>query len=196
MEEFTGQELDWFFNPWLHTTRQLDYGIRSFSKSQNENNTWNINLGIACLGDRFMPLLVETQFKDGTVDRRWWKNQLWRFEDTFSYTVNQEPVAVTLDPDVQTVDLDYRNNTTKMKHHIMFNWPRNWYNPRDQYVVRWMPYFYYRSDSADFAPGLTVDWDYGPYESTTIRTNYALASKELYWYVGCLLYTSPSPRDS
>jgi hypothetical protein len=184
MEEFTGQELDWFFNPWLHTTRQLDYGIRSFSKSQNENNTWNINLGIACLGDRFMPLLVETQFKDGTVDRRWWKNQLWRFEDTFSYTVNQEPVAVTLDPDVQTVDLDYRNNTTKMKHHIMFNWPGSWYNPRDQYVVRWMPYFYYRSDSADFAPGLTVDWDYGPYESTTIRTNYALASKELYWYVG------------
>ena len=86
MEEFTGQELDWFFNPWLHTTRQLDYGIRSFSKSQNENNKWNINLGIACLGDRFMPLLVETQFKDGTVDRRWWKNQLWRFEDTFSYT--------------------------------------------------------------------------------------------------------------
>tara|TARA_Y100000590_G_scaffold435016_1_gene553944 strand:+ start:739 stop:3747 length:3009 start_codon:yes stop_codon:yes gene_type:complete len=185
MEEFTGQDLDWFFNPWLHTTRHLDYGISSYKKSKIEKSSkWKIDLKIECVGDRFLPLLVETEFQDGSVDRRWWKNQLWRFDDTFSYIVGKEPVSVALDPDVQTVDLDYRNNVTKMKYHIMFNWPGNQYNPRDQYVLRWMPYYYYNSDAVDFAPGFTMVRDYGPYESSTVRANYALASKNIYWYVG------------
>ena len=184
MEEFTGQELDWFFDPWLHTTHHLDYGISSFKKSPNADGTWTVDLGIECIGSRFLPLLVETTLDDGTKDRRWWENHLWRFEDTFSYSVNKKPVAVAIDPDVQTVDLDYRNNTTNMKKQILFDWPGLWYNPRDAYVIRWMPNFYYQEETTGFAPGLTLDYDYGQYEGTTLRANYSPDSKDLYWYLG------------
>jgi len=183
IEELTGEELDWFFDAWLHTTHHLDYGIKSFKKSFNGDGTWSVNLGIESIGNRFMPLLVETTFEDGTTDRRWWKNHLWRYEDTFTYSVDKKPVSVTIDPDVQTVDLDYRNNTTNMKNRLLFNWPGLWYEPRDERVYRWMPYMYYYADSSDFAPGFTIDRGYGPYESVTVRANYALQSNNLFWYV-------------
>jgi hypothetical protein len=184
IEEYTGEELDWFFDAWLHTTHHLDYGIKSFKKSSNGDGTWSVNLGIESIGSRFIPLLIETTFGDGTTDRRWWKNHLWRYEDTFNYSVDKKPVSVTIDPDVQTVDLDFRNNTTNMKKTLMFDWPGLWYNPRNEYVIGWMPNFYYHQESSGFAPGLTLDFDYGPYESTTTRANYAYETQDLYWYLG------------
>ena len=184
IEEFTGEELNWFFDAWLHTTHHLDYGIKSFKKSPNSDGTWSVKLGIESIGSRFIPLLVETTFEDGTTDRRWWKNHLWRYEDTFNYSVDKKPVSVTIDPDVQTVDLDFRNNTTNMKKTLMFDWPGLWHNPRNEYVIRWMPNFYYHQESSGFAPGLTLDFDYGPYESTTVRANYAYETQDIYWYLG------------
>jgi len=184
IEEYTGEELDWFFDAWLHTTHHLDYGIKSFKKSSNGDGTWSVSLGIESIGSRFIPLLIETTFEDGTTDRRWWKNHLWRYEDTFNYSVDKKPVSVTIDPDVQTVDLDFRNNTTNMKKTLMFDWPGLWYNPRNEYVIGWMPNFYYHQESSGFAPGLTLDFDYGPYESTTTRANYAYETQDLYWYLG------------
>ena len=70
VEEFVGQDLDWFFGPWLHTTRHLGYEISSFKKLQQSDNSWNIELGINRKGTRFMPMLVETKFEDGSTDRR------------------------------------------------------------------------------------------------------------------------------
>ena len=183
VEEFVGQDLDWFFGPWLHTTRHLDYEISSFKKLQNSDNSWNIELGINSKGTRFMPMLVETKFEDGTTDRRWWDDHLWRFQDTLKYSVNKKPVSVTLDPDVQTVDLDLRNNSTNMKRRILFDWPGLWYQPRDEMVYLWSPYIYYNADGSDLAPGINIDRNYGPYESTTVRANYALESQKLFWYL-------------
>ena len=34
------------------------------------------------------------------------------------YTTNKQPVKVVMDPDVQTLDMDLRNNSTKMKKTI------------------------------------------------------------------------------
>ena len=183
VEEFTGQSLDWFFQPWLHTTRHLDYGISFFNRSINKEGSWDIELGIDNLGTRFLPMLIETTFDDGTTGRRWWNGHLWRFQDTLRYVTDKRPIRVSLDPDVQTLDLDFRNNTTKMKKSILFDWPGSWYDPRDKIVYWWSPYLYYYANDSDLAPGLNLDRDYGPYESTTFRLNYALSSKSLYWYL-------------
>ncbi|MFL2982960.1 MAG: M1 family metallopeptidase [Candidatus Neomarinimicrobiota bacterium] len=182
-EEYVDRDLDWFFKPWLHTTRRLDYEISFFNRTINKNGSWDIELGINSLGNRFMPMLVETTFDDGSVSRKWWDEHLWRFQDTLRYSTPKKPLSVTLDPDAQTLDLDFRNNSTKMKKKILFDWPGISYNPRDEMVYWWSPHFYYYSQDFDFAPGLNIEREYGPYESTTIQTNYALESNNIYWYI-------------
>ena len=183
MEEFTQQDLNWFFDSWLHTTNHLDYGISSFKKIKNNNNKWSVDLGIKNYGSRFMPLKIETKLANGSIDVRWWENHKWRFSDTFSYELDSKPLSVTIDPNVQTVDLDYRNNTTKMRNTIIFDWPGLYYNPRDQYVYRWSPQFYYNESKSDFSPGIKLKRNYGPYELSVGSVNYALESKKLFWYI-------------
>ena len=117
-EENVGEELDWFFDPWLHTTRHLDYGISSFKKTKS-NDRWDIELGIKNNGMRFLPLLIETEYEDGSTSRSWWDRHLWRFQDTLRYTTNKKPLKVVMDPEVQTIDMDLRNNSTKMKKTIL-----------------------------------------------------------------------------
>jgi len=183
MEEYLGEQLEWFFGPWLHTTRHLDYGISFFKKSLNEDGLWDIELGIKNNASRFLPLLIETEFEDGTTDRIWWKNHLWRYQDTLRFSVDIKPIAVTLDPDVQTVDLDYRNNTTDLKKRILFDWPGLDYRPRNEMLYRWMPNLYYHRETSGFAPGFNINKDYGFYESTTIGAHYAFKSKNIYWHI-------------
>jgi hypothetical protein len=180
VEKVVGQDMGWFFNPWLHTTRDLDYGIKSFEKSYDKN-FWNINLEIENKGSRFLPIKIETLFSDGTKENRWWTNHLWRFDDTISYRVIKKPIKITLDPDVQTMDLDFRNNTTRMNKKIIFNWPGLDYSPRDEIVYKWNPNFYFYKPSKDFSPGFYIEKNYGFYEKTFMSINYSMKSKNIYW---------------
>ena len=120
-------------------------------------------------GNRFLPLLIETEFDDGSIDRRWWDRHLWRFSDTLSFLVSKNPKRISIDPDVQTMDLDYRNNTTKLKKRILFDWPGLGYSPRNAMVYRWMPNFYYNDNNSDFSPGLRINKSYGLYENTVFQ---------------------------
>ena len=119
VEEYTERSLDWFFDPWLHDTRVLDYGINSWGNKENKYGSYDVDVGIKNLGNRHMPLLVETELYDGSVDRRWWNNYDWNTNDTFSYSVPSKPKKVTLDPDVQTLDVDFRNNSTNSDYEIV-----------------------------------------------------------------------------
>ena len=183
IEEFTNQDMNWFFDSWLHTTNHLDYGIESFKKTKNRDGKWDIDLEIKNYGKRFMPLKIKTSFSDGTFDTRWWQNHLWRYNDLFEYTVDKKPLKVTIDPESRLVDLDFRNNTTKMDNKVVFDWPGLDYNPRNEYLYRWSPQFYYWNPISDFAPGFGIKKSYGPYEYLNARLNYGFNSKELFWAI-------------
>ena len=111
------------FLMWLHDTRVMDYSIQKWHSEKNDDGTYKVFLNIKNLGNRHMPLLVETEFSDGSYKRIWWDNSYWNNEDDFIFDVTQKPVRLNLDPDAQTLDVDYRNNSTKLKSEIIFDWP-------------------------------------------------------------------------
>jgi hypothetical protein len=182
MEETAGQELDWFFDGWLHDTQILDYGIKSWQKQRREDGSWQVRLELANLGERYLPLEIETKLADGSTVRNRWTNHLWRFHDTFEYTVPGRPTRVRLDPDLQTLDVDYRNNVTgRFPREWVFRWPGMQYNPRDRYVIRWSSSLYYHARD-NWMPGVHLSRDYSFWEHTGLKLNYALGSSRLYWY--------------
>jgi hypothetical protein len=168
VEDVVNEDMRWFFDPWLHTTQRLDYSIESFKKKYYKEGLWKIDLEIKNKGSRFLPIKVRAFHKDGYEDF-WWTNHSYRYNDIFSFSTTYKPIKVVLDPDVQTLDLDFRNNTTKMKNKFLFNWPGIYYNPRDEYVYKWNPNFYYNKSSNDFSPGLSLNRTYGPYEKSFFK---------------------------
>ena len=118
-----------------------------------------------------------------TKHQIWWKNHKFRVKDTFTYNVPSKPDNVTLDPEAQTMDLDYRNNSTKMDKRFIFDWPGLNYKPRDAIVYSWMPAFYYDHEASDFSPGLKINKSYGHYENTNFHSFLPSKSKKIYWYI-------------
>ena len=100
-----------------------------------------------------MPQLVETEFSDGSTKRIWWENNYRNNEDEFIFDVSKKPARLSLDPDAQSLDVDYRNNSTKLKRKDTFDWPGMNYKPRDKIVYTWLPSLYYNNIDS-YSPGL------------------------------------------
>ncbi len=72
MEETCGYELDWFFEQWLRSTRQLDYAVESVSVEKLENHAvrpYRAEIILSNKGDIFMPLNLDITLADGTTER-------------------------------------------------------------------------------------------------------------------------------
>ena len=183
MEDVSGEDLDWFFRPWLHDTRLLDYGINNWKKNKKTDGTWDVTLDIVRYGNRDMPQFVETTLKDGTAHRVWWKNHKFRAKDTFTYNVPSEPDYATLDPDAQTMDIDYRNNFTgKMTSETMFYKPGMRYFPRNKYVVQYHPTLHYL-DKDGYLPGFRYKSSYGMLDYFESDLNVGLETKETFYKI-------------
>ena len=183
MEDVSGEDLDWFFRPWLHDTRLLDYGISNWKKNQKADATWDITLFIGRRGKRDMPQLIETTLEDGSKHRIWWKNHKFRVKDKFTYNVPSKPDYVTLDPDAQTMDIDYRNNFTgKMTGETMFYRPGMRYLPRNRYVIQYHPTLHYLEKDG-YMPGFRFKRSYSMLEYVESDLNVGLETKETFYKI-------------
>jgi len=183
MEDVSGQDLDWFFRPWLHDTRLLDYGINGWDKKEKSDGTWDVTLNIVRKGKRDMALLVETKLKDDSVHRTWWTNHKFRTSDSFTYNVPSEPKSAALDPDVQTMDIDYRNNFTgHMPAERMLYRPGMRYTPRNRFVMQMHPTVHYLQTDG-YMPGLRIRKSYGLVEYTEADINVGTETNEIFWKI-------------
>jgi len=183
MEDVSGEDLDWFFRPWLHDTRLLDYGISNWKRNQKADDTWDITLHIERYGKRDMPQLIETTLEDGSKHRIWWKNHKFRVKDKFTYNVPSKPDYVTLDPDAQTMDIDYRNNFTgKMTGETMFYRPGMRYLPRNRYVIQYHPTLHYLEKDG-YMPGFRFKRSYSMLEYVESDLNVGLETKETFYKI-------------
>ncbi len=130
MEKESGMVLDWYLNYWIHTTKTIDYGVKSV---KDENGKAVVTL--ERVGEVPMPLDVEVSYSDGTketfyIPLRIMRNEkktdgklkFTRIEDwpwthkEYQFTLPKSSnavVSVTIDPSERLADLNSENNSFK-----------------------------------------------------------------------------------
>jgi len=98
-------------------------GIAFGSKKEN-NSKFFYEVTYNKPGGLVMPIIVEFTYKDGSKERKTYPAQIWRLNDkqvTKVFSSDKEVTKITLDPDLETADVDITNNsfpkktTTKFK---------------------------------------------------------------------------------
>ncbi len=183
MEEFYGQDMDWFFDAWLHDTPSFDAGISGWSSKRGQDGNWDVTVDLVQKGNRFLPLDIHTTLANGDVVKTRWNDHLWTYNGSHSYSVPGEPKKLVIDPDKFTLDADRRNNQTgRMKHKIMFRQSRMDYRPIDAFVVKWSPLLYYH-EADGYTPGIHLTRTYGHYVSFDLKTAVGTESGNIGWEV-------------
>jgi hypothetical protein len=98
------ENLDWFFDQWIHTTDTLDYSIAAVDVEQSAAGGWITRVEVVREGDIWMP--VDIRVGD-TLQRLTSRER----RQTVTITTPARPDAVTLDPDNVLIDIDPANNT-------------------------------------------------------------------------------------
>ena len=126
ISQFTGIDLNWFFDQWLETTKKVDYAVKSLKP---KGALGNYQLRLARRGEAQMPLDLTVQTLDGrnhfyhipnawfvkkteaTVLPKWigWGRKLApQYRATL--TLDSPPMRVELDPGQTLADVDRGNN--------------------------------------------------------------------------------------
>ena len=148
MEDASGVDLDWFWRGWFYTTDVTDIGIKGVKKYQTKTGTNNTvdfvedtTEGLAFAkkdtnskyhyeitynkpGGLVMPIIVEFTYKDGTKERKTYPAQIWRYNDkevTKVFSSSKEVTNITIDPDLETADVDTSNNSFPKQENTKFS---------------------------------------------------------------------------
>ncbi|MFD2567926.1 M1 family metallopeptidase [Pseudotenacibaculum haliotis] len=136
MEDASAMDLDWFWRGWFYTTDVTDIGIKGVKKFYAEKGDGNrvnfvenapskkasskffYEVTFEKPGGLVMPIIAEFTYKDGTKKRKVYPAQIWRFNDkeiTKVIPSDKEIVSITIDPDLETADVDTSNNSWPKK---------------------------------------------------------------------------------
>ncbi len=75
-------------------------------------------------GGLLMPIIVELTYADGSKKREQYPAQIWRKDDTKvfkTYSSEQEIKSIVIDPDLETADIDTKNNSWPKQKQDKFN---------------------------------------------------------------------------
>lgn len=106
IENVAGEELDWFWRGWFHTTDVLDQAVADVTTSGDTTSVVLENReGLV------MPLELELQFADGSSERRRVPVEAWFSSDRYvARAVGSRVVRVVVDPDGLLPDVARENN--------------------------------------------------------------------------------------
>ena len=108
-ERVADENLDWFFDQYVHGTAVLDYRVDGFSSSRIEDSLHVATVRLHRARDGTFPVTVRVRFADGTV-----KDQTWRGDTAWQNLTFRGPakaVEVYIDPDnAVPLDVNRLNN--------------------------------------------------------------------------------------
>src|SRR5690606_33504559 len=102
-EEVSGQELDWFFRQWFHTTDQLDYAVAGATTEQLPDGGWRTRVEVVRSGEAWMPVVLRVGAETRTLTSR-------EPRQTVEVVTRERPAEVVLDPRNVLLDMNPGNN--------------------------------------------------------------------------------------
>jgi hypothetical protein len=122
--EFTGADLNWFFDQWMETTKYIDYGIKKVKHISDSTyaitfvrkGRMQMPIDFSVRNDKgeiFQYLIPNTWFikeTEATVLPKWFGWDLLHPEYTATITIPGKIKSVVIDPDNYLADIDLRNN--------------------------------------------------------------------------------------
>lgn len=108
MSDVSGVDLEPYFRTWMFEAWKLDHAI-----AKVEATDAGTTVSIEDRGRAQLQCVVEATFADGSKKREVVPTQHWKDHVTASVKFAGKAVAVALDPDVTTIDLDRKNNAWK-----------------------------------------------------------------------------------
>ncbi len=103
----TGENYDWFFDQWFHTTDTLDFSVGQVQVERLTDGRWRTRAEVLRLGPAWMPVRVRVGDVERTLtsrDRR----------QVLEVVTNSRPDEVVIDPGEVLIEVDRSNNTVRM----------------------------------------------------------------------------------
>lgn len=158
MEEGSGEELDWFFDPWLHTTDVVDYAI-SHWRVEPSGEGFITTIDLENKGGMAVPLEITLIGAAGERLSAALPNFKHRVHPQLSLKSTFKPLRVILDEEDVFLDVDRRDNDTRKHRFLRYNYPGWDEYPSTGNIYLWEPRMgYHVSEGVDI--GLSVDQAY------------------------------------
>ena len=106
-ERASGQNLDWFFEQWFHTTNTLDYSVGEVTSTQGADGQWRTRVQVNRAGEAWMPVVLKVGASTQTLDSR-------ERGQTVEVTSAERPTEVVLDPTFSLIDSNPLNNRKQL----------------------------------------------------------------------------------
>jgi hypothetical protein len=106
IDDVTGESHDWFFDQWIHTTDQLDYGVTEATTVRESDGRWRTTVVVNRAGDAWMPVVLRV----GELEQRLVSRETEQRMDVFTPT---QPAEVVLDP--ANILIDYRPQNNRLR---------------------------------------------------------------------------------
>jgi len=156
MEDGSGEELDWFFDQWLHTTHFVDYRLLDWQVEKVSENHYQTRVTVENSGGLFVPIPVTLYGSADQLAEASLQDFRYRQEGVIEIESDFEPVRVKLDADNVFLDVDRRNNDSRHKPYWRYNF-KGWHEyPDDSNLYLWKPLLGY-TDVAGLGLGLRID---------------------------------------
>jgi hypothetical protein len=147
-ERVSGEDLDWFFEQWLHTTKKCDLTVRGFETRRSDlgRQVW---VDVAQEGECRMPADVKLVTRSGREYTERWDGGGRR--GTVIFDVDDRPGHVWIDPDDLVLEVNNWNNRKPRKYTFHFIADKPSF---DAYQVFYGPSLWYDDDVDGLRPGL------------------------------------------
>ncbi|HCW75604.1 MAG TPA: hypothetical protein DHU63_03600 [Candidatus Marinimicrobia bacterium] len=159
MEDGTGEDLDWFFDQWLHNTGWVDYALAGYEIQSIGDEKYLTTVRVKRKGEFFMPVPVTVigprheQVTANLDNFRYQTNGTVKIQSAF------KPVNVVIDPEDIFFDANRLNNDAKLHvtaRYRVYGWGN--YRP-DAYTLEYAPVFGF-TDASRAKLGLNIHGTY------------------------------------